>query len=121
MEASSSSSCSNQPPSQDSVEQEHRNWLDLPRDVVSAIFVKVGTIDVMRNAQSVCSLWRNISKDPLIWRTIDMHNLGDLHDTDCILLDAMCRRAIDRSSGHLTDITIEDFATDDLLKYIADS
>ncbi|MED6183343.1 hypothetical protein PIB30_037070 [Stylosanthes scabra] len=120
MEASSSS-CPNQlPPLLSSAEAEQRNWLDLPRDVVSAIFVKVGTIEVLRNARRVCSLWRNVSKDPLIWRTIDMHQLGDLTDSDDIL-DAMCRRAIDHSSGQLTDITIEEFATDSLLKYIADS
>ncbi|KAL4349065.1 hypothetical protein HN51_030124 [Arachis hypogaea] len=120
MEASSSS-CPNQPPPlPSSPEDEHRNWLDLPRDVVSAIFVKVGTIEVLRNVQRVCSLWRNVSRDPLIWRTIDMHALGDLTDSDDIL-DAMCRRAIDHSSGQLTDITIEEFATDALLKYIVDS
>ncbi|XP_052111195.1 putative F-box/LRR-repeat protein 23 [Arachis duranensis] len=85
MEASSSS-CPNQPPPlPSSPEDEHRNWLDLPRDVVSAIFVKVGTIEVLRNVQRVCSLWRNVSRDPLIWRTIDMHALGDLTDSDDIL------------------------------------
>lgn len=96
---------------------EERNWLDLPRDVASTIFLKLGAIEILTTVQRVCSVWRNITKDPTMWRTIDMHNLGDSRYN----LDTICRRAIDYSSGHLLDINIEYFGTDDLLDYITDS
>ncbi|XP_061370033.1 F-box protein SKIP19-like isoform X2 [Gastrolobium bilobum] len=117
MEASSSSSSSNSKAVSDC---EERNWLDLPRDVVSTIFMKLGAMEILINVQRVCSVWRNISKDPLLWRTIDMHNSGDLNDIDYDL-GIMCRRAIDYSSGLLLDINIEYFGTDDLLHYITHS
>ncbi|KAK7412557.1 hypothetical protein VNO78_04021 [Psophocarpus tetragonolobus] len=98
-------------------ECEERNWVDLPRDVVSTIFQKLGAIEILRRAQRVCSVWRAISKDPLLWRTIDMRNSGDVD----FHLGLMCRRAIDYSSGHLLHINIDYFATDDLLHYITDS
>ncbi|KAK7331403.1 hypothetical protein VNO77_25627 [Canavalia gladiata] len=101
------------------VDCEERNWLDLPRDVMCTIFQKLGAIEILTIAQRVCSVWRSISKDPLLWCTIDMRNLGDPdYEFD---LGVMCRRAIDYSSGHLLDINIEYFGTDDLLHYITDS
>ncbi|QHO18193.1 hypothetical protein HN51_061020 [Arachis hypogaea] len=97
------------------------NWLELPRDVMSAIFVKVGAIEVLRNVRRVCSEWRNLSEDPIIWHTIDMHHRHGIAYCSDDSLDAMCRRAIDLSSGQLTDITVDNFATNALLKYITDS
>ncbi|RDX96656.1 F-box protein SKIP19, partial [Mucuna pruriens] len=94
-----------------------RNWLDLPRDVVCTIFLKLGATEILTRAERVCSVWRSISKDPLLWRTIDMRYSGN---TD-FQLGIMCRRAIDYSSGHLLHINIENFGTDDLLHYITDS
>ncbi|MCL7035798.1 hypothetical protein MKW94_020500 [Papaver nudicaule] len=38
--------------------EEVRNWLQLPHDVLSLIFLKLGVIDILFRAQSVCSLWR---------------------------------------------------------------
>lgn len=48
-----------------------------------------------------------------------MRNSGDLH---CMPynLGKMCMHAVDRSEGHLVDINIEYFGTDELLLYIAD-
>lgn len=48
-----------------------------------------------------------------------MRNYGDFFDNDYDL-EKMCRHAVDRSAGQLQDINIEYFATDDLLRYIAD-
>ena len=106
--ASSSSSSSS---------EECRNWLELPRDVTVSILQRLGTIEILETAQKVCMLWRNISKDPSMWNSIDMRNLGDLHDMDYDL-EKMCIHAIDRSCGHLQDINIEYFGTDKLLAYI---
>ncbi|KAF7842922.1 F-box protein SKIP19-like [Senna tora] len=103
----------------DCEEPEIRNWLDLPRDVTSAILLKLGAIEILNSAQRVCTSWRSICKDPLMWRAIDMYNLGDLFNMPYDL-EVMCRHAIDRSCGQLVDINIEYFGTDDLLKYISD-
>ncbi|KAJ7969049.1 F-box protein [Quillaja saponaria] len=100
--------------------QQTRNWLELPQEVTSMILSKLGAIEILESAQKVCSQWRSISKDPLMWRTIDMRNLGDLHDMP-YNLEKMCRHAIDRSCGQLVDINVEYFGTDELLEYITNS
>ena len=83
------------------------------------ILMKLGAIEILNSAQLVCTLWRSICKDPIMWRTIDMRNLEDLNAMRS--LEMMCRHAIDRSCGQLVDINVEYFGTDDLLNYIADS
>ncbi|KAJ9163272.1 hypothetical protein P3X46_022958 [Hevea brasiliensis] len=100
-------------------QEPYRNWVELPRDVTASILWKLGAIEILTSAQLVCSTWRSICKDPSMWRSIDMHNLGDLWDMDYDL-GRMCRHAVDRSSGGLVDVNIEYFGTDDLLQYIAD-
>ncbi|GLT85706.1 hypothetical protein SLE2022_038870 [Rubroshorea leprosula] len=100
-------------------EPEQRNWLELPRDVTASIFSRLGAIDILKSVQNVCSLWRNICKDPSMWRSIDMRNPGDLYDMDHVL-EQMCMHAVDRSNGDLVDINIEYFGSDELLAYIAD-
>ncbi|PPD75215.1 hypothetical protein GOBAR_DD27860 [Gossypium barbadense] len=99
---------------------ETRNWLELPLDVTASILSRIGAIEILNSAQNVCSLWRNICKDPLMWRSIDMHNLGDLWDMDYDLAK-MCVHAVDRSCGHLLDINVEYFGTDALLLHISES
>ncbi|KAK7247347.1 hypothetical protein RIF29_42228 [Crotalaria pallida] len=99
-------------------DSETRNWLDLPRDITATILLKLGPIEILNNAQRVCTLWRSISKDPLMWRVIDM-TYSFSFDPSCI--EKMCRHAIDRSQGNLVAITLCYVASDDLLHYIADS
>lgn len=94
-----------------------RNWLELPAEVMSTIMLKLGAIEILTSAQFVCSSWNKICKDPSMWRVIDMHNLGDLHDME-YNLEIMCMHAVFRSHGQLVDINIEYFGTDDLLRYI---
>lgn len=106
-------------PSSVSPEEETRNWLELPLDVTAKILSLLGAIEVLTTAQRVCSTWRNICKDPLMWRTIDMRNLGDLSGMPYDL-ETMCRHAVDRSCGQLADINIEYFGTDELLEYITE-
>ncbi|XP_038883506.1 F-box protein SKIP19-like [Benincasa hispida] len=101
-------------------EAEARNWLDLPAEVMSMILLKLGAIEILTSAQNVCSSWRKICKDPLMWRVIDMRNSGNLYDMDHDL-EIMCRHAVDRSCGQLIDINIEYFGTDELLQYITQS
>ncbi|GAB4840681.1 hypothetical protein Ancab_021448 [Ancistrocladus abbreviatus] len=82
-----------------------------------SILMKLGPIEILEASQFVCKSWHNLCKDPAMWRTIDMQNLGDREFQDTYL--KMTYSAIDRSNGGLRDINIEDFGDDDLLKYIA--
>ncbi|KAK8662010.1 hypothetical protein V6N13_091598 [Hibiscus sabdariffa] len=97
---------------------ETRNWLELPPDVTASILSRLGAIEILNSAQKVCSQWRNICKDPSMWRSIDMRNTGERED-GCIH-EKMCFHAVDRSCGHLIDINIEYFGTDELLLHIAE-
>ncbi|XP_059666018.1 F-box protein SKIP19-like [Cornus florida] len=108
------SSSTSQPPA-----AETRNWLELPQDVTAMILHKLGAIEILESAQKVCMAWRNICKDPAMWRTIDMRNLGDLWDMPYDL-QKMAMHAIDRSCGQLVDINIEYFGTDETLQYITE-
>ncbi|RID43383.1 hypothetical protein BRARA_I00247 [Brassica rapa] len=78
--------------------------------------VPLGSIDILENAQKVCTSWRRVCKDTAMWRKIDMRNSGDL----VLNLEMMCRHAVDRSQGGLVEIDIWHFGTDSLLNYIAD-
>ncbi|KAE8727619.1 F-box protein SKIP19 [Hibiscus syriacus] len=98
---------------------ETRNWLELPQDVTASIFSRLGAIGILNSAQKVCSQWRNISKDPSMWKSIDMRNLGDLHNMEYDP-EKMCIHAVDRSCGQLLDINIENFGPDELLSYISE-
>lgn len=83
------------------------------------ILHRLGAFDILESAQKVCITWRNVCKDPSMWRVIDMKDLGIYHDMSGNL-DTMCRHAVDRSEGQLTDIHIDYFATDELLQYISE-
>ncbi|XP_057797749.1 F-box protein SKIP19-like [Salvia miltiorrhiza] len=93
-------------------------WLELPREITSAILHKLGAIEILTTAQSVCTAWQSVCRDPSMWRCIDMRNTGDLWDMP-YNLEKMCRHAVDRSQGQLIDINIEYFGTDELLHYIS--
>lgn len=94
-------------------------WADLPRDITANILHRLGAIEMLETAQKVCTTWRNVCKDPAMWREIDMYNLGDLGSMP-YNLETMCRHAVDRSQGQLVAINIEYFGTDELLEYIAE-
>ncbi|VFQ78462.1 unnamed protein product [Cuscuta campestris] len=91
-------------------------FLKLPEDVICNILCRLGAYEILKNAQRVCSSWRNICKDPSMWRFVDMKHLGD----DDKYLKAMCRLAVDKSKGQLTELHIDRFATDELLHYISE-
>ncbi|XP_057426228.1 putative F-box/LRR-repeat protein 9 [Lotus japonicus] len=97
---------------------ERPNWLELPKEVTSNIFQKLGALEVLTSARQVCSLWWNISKEPLMWRTIDLTKPPHYPQPTLVNL---CCYAIEQSCGHLEDISIEFFATDKVLKCIANN
>lgn len=99
------------------VKQPKRNWLELPSDLMANILQRIGVFDILENAQKVCTLWRQICKDPAMWRLISMDNFSDPSGRP--ICQEMCKNAVDRSQGQLTDISIIDFCDEDLLQYVA--
>ncbi|CAN6861549.1 unnamed protein product, partial [Brassica oleracea var. botrytis] len=77
------------------------NWAELPSELTSSILRRLSSIDILENAQKVCTSWRFFYKD--------RHKHV-----------AMCRHAVDRSLGGLVEIDICYIGTDSLLNYIAD-
>ncbi|KAI3799734.1 hypothetical protein L1987_35034 [Smallanthus sonchifolius] len=105
-------------PSTSNLKQQKRNWLDLPSDVTANILKRIGAVDILENAQKVCTAWRKIYKDPAMWRVIYMNALQSSPGKPSII--NMCKRAVDRSQGQLVDITFHYAYDDDLLLYVAD-
>ncbi|XP_042487459.1 putative F-box protein At4g05475 [Macadamia integrifolia] len=99
--------------------EEMRNWLDLPQDVMLLIFMKLGPVEVLVRAQSVCSSWRKLSKEPQLWRLIDFRDHWDLAPYE-VDFEEVVRHAVDRSCGQLIEFSIEHVCTDEFLKYITD-
>ncbi|KAF5770771.1 putative F-box domain, leucine-rich repeat domain superfamily, F-box-like domain superfamily [Helianthus annuus] len=105
-------------PSKLNLKQEKRNWLDLPSDVTANILNRIGMVDILENAQKVCTAWRKICKDPAMWRVINMNDLrGAIAEVSA---DKMCKHAVDRSQGQLVDITIVSTYDAELHLYVAD-
>ncbi|XP_077243626.1 F-box protein SKIP19-like isoform X2 [Tasmannia lanceolata] len=99
---------------------EVRNWAELPLDILSLIFKKLGSIEVLFTAQAVCSSWMRFSYEPQVWHCIEMLNNGYVYDLEYDL-EKMARSAVDRSRGQLVEFSVEYFGTDQLLQYVADS
>ncbi|CAN6861559.1 unnamed protein product [Brassica oleracea] len=95
---------------------ECRSWAELPSELTSSILSRLSSIDILENAQKVCTSWHRVCKDTAMWRKIDMRNFGDL----VLNLEMMCRHAVDRTQGGLVEIDIWHFGTDSLLSFIAD-
>ncbi|KAJ3698583.1 hypothetical protein LUZ61_002288 [Rhynchospora tenuis] len=96
-----------------------RDWSELQRDVLVLIFLKLGTMQVLTTAGSVCRTWRKVAKEePELWRRIDITNLA--YDCDCYALKDLTKLAIDRSGGRLEEFSVEKIGDDDLLRYLCD-
>ncbi|KAF8112016.1 hypothetical protein N665_0069s0042 [Sinapis alba] len=97
-------------------------WAELPSELIYSILLHLSVPDRLVNARNVCRSWRRVCQDPLIWRKIDMRDMGKLEKAKDYYptSEAMCRRAVDLSQGGLLEININYFGTDSLLAYIAD-
>ncbi|PNX85734.1 F-box protein skip19 [Trifolium pratense] len=97
------------------------NWLNLPRDITANILGRLSTIYMVTSVCLVCPLWWNICKDPHIWRTIHISYFETYYRRYINYFDEILRYAVDRSCGHLEDIVIDTFCSDELLEYIAEN
>ncbi|CAA7019392.1 unnamed protein product [Microthlaspi erraticum] len=113
---------------------EYGNWAELPPELTSSILVRLGAIEILQNAQRVCTSWYRACKDPSMWRKIHMHKHNDYpsispddYDYNAYMIkmksrhEAMARHAVDRSQGGLVEIDIWLFGTGPLLSHIVDS
>ncbi|KAJ4785532.1 RNI-like superfamily protein [Rhynchospora pubera] len=100
-----------------------RNWEDLSRDVLILIFLKLGMMQVLTAAGSVCRSWRKVAKEePVFWRRINMidnryFGFGNWYGSKLI---HATRIAIDRSGGQLEEFAVKYFADDEMLRYLCD-
>ncbi|XP_051136509.1 putative F-box/LRR-repeat protein 23 [Andrographis paniculata] len=93
-------------------------WTELPDDVTINILQRLDVQEILEKAQRVCKTWWRACKDPSMWRVIHIESIV-LAFFDPHKLEMMCHEAVDRSQGQLIDITIVDFATNDLISYIS--
>ncbi|XP_010424620.1 PREDICTED: putative F-box protein At4g05475 [Camelina sativa] len=109
------------PPVTKEVKEEPINLAELPSDLTASILIRLGAVDILENAKKVCTSWRDICKDPSMWRKIDLRAIcKDPSLLDDFAFDRFCRHGVDLSQGSLLEIDIEHFATDSLLTYIAE-
>ncbi|KAD7480035.1 hypothetical protein E3N88_03171 [Mikania micrantha] len=100
---------------------QERNWLDIPSDVMVNILNRIGIVDILENAQKVCTVWRKICKNPLLWRVINMNDILQLTSSP-FTANIICKNAIDRSQGQLVDFTFiyDSDADAQLFRYAVD-
>ncbi|KAF9601249.1 hypothetical protein IFM89_018359 [Coptis chinensis] len=96
------------------------NWLDLPEDVIITIFMKLGPFEVFCSAQGVCSSWRNLAKEPRIFRSIVISRSQWLRFGN--YYPNLAKHAVDRSCGQVAEISFDGWDWDCgwFLQYIAD-
>uniref|UniRef100_A0A0D3B548 F-box domain-containing protein n=1 Tax=Brassica oleracea var. oleracea TaxID=109376 RepID=A0A0D3B548_BRAOL len=67
------------------------NWSELPSELTSSILQRLGAIEILGNAQKVCTSWRRVCKDPSMWRKIVMHDLGESMEFDLEIMSGNLR------------------------------
>lgn len=102
--------------------EETPNWLQMPHELMTMILQRLEAVEILNNAQKVCTTWRRICKDPSMWKVINMLESVVSWDPESDYdLENLTKQAVHRSCGELIDINLECFCTDDLLDHISQS
>ncbi|PIA50874.1 hypothetical protein AQUCO_01200272v1 [Aquilegia coerulea] len=96
------------------VEKKKRCWEDLDSDVLLIIYQKLSIKDLLFGAPLCCSSWYTISKEPSLWREVDLlHEFNDVNEFNSRQLAEL---VVARSQGCITSIKFPLTASiDDLL------
>lgn len=96
--------------------EDFRDWTGLPWDVLSEIFLKVGTVCQLLSLQFVCRQWGKLAHDSQIWRHIHI-NYNDFFlymDKEKVQfhinmsnIESLELDVVDRSAGNLEQFTVE--------------
>ncbi|KAL6627721.1 hypothetical protein ACP70R_031447 [Stipagrostis hirtigluma subsp. patula] len=99
-----------------------RDWAELPPDLISAVFHRLGPVQIMLAADKVCRSWRRAARDePDLWRRIDMRGYRELSSRDLVDLHKMAVDAVLRSQGQCEAFCGEGSnVNDDFLRILAD-
>ncbi|CAH1448673.1 unnamed protein product [Lactuca virosa] len=97
--------------------KESPNWLETPNDLMANILQRLGTVEIFTSAVKVCTTWREICKDPAMWKVIFVKKSLDGRDK-IYDFERLTKQAVDLSCGELIDICLVSFGNDDLLDYI---
>ncbi|XP_015166304.1 F-box protein SKIP19-like [Solanum tuberosum] len=94
-------------------------WLELPSEITSMILQKLGTIDILKNADKVCTTWHQLCQEPDMWQVIKLQNANtdDFWDSKDAL-EKIYHPAVDRSQGQLIDISIDYYGIENMLNYM---
>lgn len=98
-----------------------RNWLELPEDVMILIFKKLSVLEILLNAQMVCTSWQKLAREPQIYCAINLEHAED-YFTYALFFKDFVKDVMGRSCGHMVEFscTVSSLVTFEVLDYVVD-
>jgi hypothetical protein len=90
------------PPLSPALSEAMTDWAALPRDILLAVFLKLGPREIMEGPELACTSWRRVAVDePMLWRRVDMGTVLAWSAGG----RAVARAAVDRGAGQCESFT----------------